>query len=69
MTGYKVEVSDDNGRTWKLVEMVDAPLTQCTAKGLTEGQKYLFRVAAVNEVGAGEALESEKITPEREPCK
>lgn len=60
---YKVELSEDNGKTWKQVENIDS--TKYTVTGLKSGDKYKFRVAAVNELGDGEALLSEAVVPQR----
>ena len=66
---YLVEISPDNGKTWKTVESVDAPTTVSTAKGLTAGTKYTFRVSAVNKVGKGEPLQSDEVTPQKKISK
>lgn len=66
ITGYAVELSSDGGKTWSAVDTVDAKTTSLVAKGLKEGQKYLFRVAAVNSVGKGDYLESDAVTPQRQ---
>ena len=60
---YNVELSEDNGKTWKQVEKVDTP--KYTVTDLKSGDKYKFRVAAVNERGVGEALVSDAVVPQR----
>lgn len=65
VASYTIELTEDGGRNWKAVDSVEAPSTTYTAKGLTEGQEYKFRVSAVNKVGPGEPLVSDGVTPQR----
>ena len=53
IAGYTVESSTDGGKTWKRQD--DGISTGLTAivKGLNNGTSYVYRVAAVNSVGAG----------------
>lgn len=60
---YNVERSVDNGKTWEKVENIDT--TKYTVTGLKAGDKYKFRVAAVNELGEGDMLVSEAVVPQR----
>ncbi|GFS00827.1 titin [Elysia marginata] len=69
VTSYTVEQSRDNGRSWEQTGTVEAHTTMLTAKDLKEGQKYKFRVCANNEVGAGQPLESDNVTPQRQITK
>lgn len=50
---YRLEVSPDGGHTWQSVPRVADPSPTAQISGLTSGIAYLFRVAAVNGVGAG----------------
>jgi fibronectin type 3 domain-containing protein len=49
---YTVQVSTDNGRTWKKQEDVPADHAYSAKLTVTKGRTYLFRVIAVNEFGA-----------------
>ena len=57
-TGYLVEMRESSRRTWQRASHVDA-IDACAYKapGLRQGEKYLFRVAAENNVGVGEFAE------------
>ncbi|KAH9498302.1 hypothetical protein Btru_006487 [Bulinus truncatus] len=69
VTSYAIECSEDGGKTWTPADTVDAKTTTYKAKDLREGQKYIFRVAAVNSVGKGEPLDSDIVTPQRKITK
>ena len=62
ITGYKIQVSQNNA-DWKDLDTLDKFSKEYKAKSLKEGVDYKFRVCALNKVGAGEALESEVVTP------
>lgn len=48
---------------------MDVTSTNYTVKGLTQGKPYEFRVAAVNDAGPGQFVEtSDAIKPELPPC-
>lgn len=68
IVSYTIELTEDGGRNWKPAGSVDAPSVTFTAKGLTEDKDYKFRVSAVNKVGTGQPLESDKVTPQRKIC-
>ena len=51
ITDYVVEVSTDNGATWKVVEDGISSSTSAVLKGLTNGVSYLVRVKAMNSAG------------------
>ena len=53
ITDYLLQSSTDGGSTWKQVADKIAPTTTATATGLVNGTSYVFRVAAMNGVGAG----------------
>jgi hypothetical protein len=53
ITDYIVQRSADNGRTWRTVNDGVSTAHIVTVSGLTNGHRYRFRVAAVNEVGRG----------------
>lgn len=61
---YMVEYSTNNGATWTAtVDIVD-PNPGETVTGLTNGENYVFRIKAVNEVGEGQWSEpSSQFTP------
>jgi len=60
LTGYAVGYCDMARGDWKKVEEM-VTTTSYTVKNLTQGQEYMFRVYAVNEVGTSEPLESESV--------
>jgi hypothetical protein len=58
------------GEDW--VECMEVPehQTQATVPNLKEGEKYQFRVRAINSLGPGEASKpTDVITAEDQPCK
>ena len=58
ITGYVVERRDAGKRAWQ--QVADVGDMEFEVTGLSEGQSYNFRVAAVNEVGTGEFVEMSK---------
>ena len=54
VTGYHVE-KRDRGGMWIRVNQYPATNTNYTVPGLTEGNRYEFRVVAVNDAGPGKA--------------
>lgn len=54
VTGYQIQQSTDNGSTFTTVVADTGSLdTARTITGLTNGTKYFFRVAALNQAGTG----------------
>ena len=58
ITGYVIEQREGFGFAFSSIGSSDD--TKFTAKRLREGQQYVFRVAAENEVGVGEFVEMEE---------
>jgi titin len=58
--GYVVEKRDTFMNLWSQVGRVDKDTLGIRATGLFEGQSYLFRVAAENQCGRGEFVETVK---------
>ena len=52
VTDYVIEMSEDGGKTWQTIADGESTATETTIGGLTNGSKYSFRVAALNEVVA-----------------
>lgn len=52
VTGYIVEKREKGGE-WVKVNVYPTPNTEYTVNGLTEGNRYDFRIIAVNEAGPG----------------
>ena len=67
VTEYLVEKRDVRKSTWVRVTTVRTDTTTVTAEGLIEGVDYLFRVSAVNRLGQGEPLETEKPVRPKNP--
>ena len=55
ITGYILERRDSDKRSFS--KETETEEEEFTVSKLKEGKKYLFRVAAVNEVGTGEFVE------------
>ena len=53
ITDYLVQSSTDGGRTWKAFAHKASAATTMTVTGLVNGTGYLFRIAAINDVGTG----------------
>lgn len=51
ITGYSVQYSSNGGTTWRTAPAVTK--TSTTISGLTNGTRYVFRVAAKNVIGTG----------------
>jgi titin len=64
ITDYIIQSSADNGRTWTAFSDGVSTATAATITGLANGTPYLFRLAAVNALGASDwASTSASITP------
>ena len=64
ISDYKIEVSEDQGNNWNIFTHVPSTLTTILITGLTNGTAYIFRVSAINSVGAGSpSLDSATISP------
>ncbi|MGI6443569.1 MAG: fibronectin type III domain-containing protein [Candidatus Dojkabacteria bacterium] len=66
ITDYIVQYST-NGSTWTTFDDGVSTSTSATVTGLTNGQQYYFRVAAVNSVGQGPYTSSVTATPVNQP--
>ena len=65
VSGYRVEYSSDNGSSWtSLTGDTQSANTSYLASGLTLGEAYLFRVAALNQLGSSDFVTSTtSVTP------
>jgi hypothetical protein len=65
ITGYQIQQSTDGGSTWSTaVADTGSTDTAKTITGLTNGNKYLFRVGAINTAGTGAySANSISVTP------
>lgn len=66
LSHYLVEVSV-NGGDWSQLGKVDSYSTKFRCSDLKTNAKHIFRVSAVNAVGAGKPLESQMVTPAKPP--
>lgn len=57
VTSYLVERKDISRTSWIRVNEVNAGTMTCTARQLVEGNKYLLRVSAINDIGQGPCTE------------
>lgn len=70
ITSYLVEFRSVTRTTWSKAGTVDASVTKFTAKDLTAGTEYNFRVIAVNAEGHSRPLEAKgTVKPMKELCK
>ena len=67
ITDYVIEQLDPDTSTWNVIIDGLSPATTRTIFGLTNGTEYSFRVAAVNDIGTGDASESASGTPVAPP--
>jgi predicted phage tail protein len=68
ITDYVIRYSSDNGVTWTRFVDAVSPSTTATVIGLTNGKSYVFKVSAVNAVGAGlPSAQSVQVTPAAVP--
>jgi titin len=68
ITDYEIEYSSDSGGTWTPFSDGTSTSTSATVTGLSNGTAYIFRVAAVNEVGTSSfSTESSSVTPANTP--
>jgi titin len=66
VTGYSVQLSTNGGTNWTFAASFDT--TSGTVSGLTNGQAYVFRVAATNPYGIGNySSASTSVTPAGPP--
>ena len=66
ITSYTIHMSEDGGDFKELGE-VDAKKTKMKMKDLKTGVRYVFKICAVNKVGASKPLESDSVVPKRQP--
>ena len=60
ITGYIIEVKDKYSDNWVKAVETSGPAAQGTVPDLIEGNKYEFRVKAINKAGPGEPSEATK---------
>lgn len=58
ISGYIVEKKDKYSPEWLPIKEVEGNIPKAKVTGLNEGDKYEFRVRAVNKAGPGEASQS-----------
>lgn len=56
-SGYILEMKAEDSKEWSKCTKIPISGTCYTVGGLTERQKYFFRIRAVNEAGVGEPVE------------
>lgn len=67
MKGNQVEKREAGETKWTKDNFADIFDNEFTVKGLTEGKKYEFRVAAINNVGLGEFSETSEAIKAQQP--
>jgi hypothetical protein len=68
VTDYTIQYSSNSGASWQTFTDAVSAATSATVTGLTNGTGYLFRVASVNDVGAGSySANSSTVTPATTP--
>ena len=68
VTDYTIQYSSDSGASWQTFTDAVSAATSATVTGLINGTGYLFRVAAVNDVGTGSySANSSTVTPATTP--
>jgi hypothetical protein len=61
---YTIQYSDNGGSTWTTFSDTVSTSTSVTVTGLTNGNTYVFRVAAINGIGTGTySASSNSVTP------
>ncbi|XP_072884397.1 myomesin-3 [Hemitrygon akajei] len=68
VTGYLVEMCETDGEEWTLLSKMPTPHTHMRISQLVEGKTYVFRVSALNSMGAGApSLPSDPVRAETRP--
>lgn len=67
ITDYIIEKRDARRNTWTPVQKVDGKTFSFKVMNLLEGNEYLFRVSAKNEIGTSEPAEMDKATEAKSP--
>lgn len=67
ITNFSVEVSTDNGTTWRSVKPKASTSRSYTVPDATPGTRHLVRIAAINAEGHSEYLTDEVTTPATVP--
>jgi titin len=65
---YKIEFSSNGGITWNEISHTASASRSFNVTGLLRGKTYLFRVAAINDVGTGASSGSVSATTQIEPA-
>jgi titin len=65
VSGYEVEVSDDDGDSWRsAIRDTGSKDPSATVEALENGRDYIFRVSTINDAGVSDPSEaSETVTP------
>ena len=66
LTAYQIEMKEDKARTWTKVDKVTPDITSYCAQKLKTKAEYVFRVTAINDVGASKPLTSGVVIPKSE---
>ena len=58
ITAYKIHMKEKSQQDWKTILVRNGAVFKCLIPDLDQGGKYLFRIAAINEIGESDFSEA-----------